>query len=141
MGFARVPNGSGPFIIQQPTFSGNNNFAGLSEVRFFRQGLPPPGSPIPLRETISSLRNTGAETATLEYAFIAARNPGEDNVDFGEAEQGTMLGPGDAVDISSSIVVDRAGIWSFWPCYYARAHSGELECPDEWRRFEVAVQS
>jgi hypothetical protein len=88
-----------------------------------------------------SLRNTGAETATFQYAFIAARNPGDDNVDFGEAEQDTMLGPGDAVDISSSIVVDRAGIWSFWPCYNAHARSGESECPDEWRRFEVAVES
>jgi hypothetical protein len=102
------------------------------------------GDPVSVGDRIAirfSLRNTSAETATFEYAFIAARNPGDDNVDFGEAEQGTMLGPGDAVDISSSIVVDRAGIWSFWPCYYARARSGESECPDEWRRFEVAVES
>jgi hypothetical protein len=47
------------FIIQS-SHGGDNNFAGLSEVRFFRQGFPPPGPPIPLRETISSLRNTGA---------------------------------------------------------------------------------
>ena len=88
-----------------------------------------------------SLRNTSAETATFEYAFIAARTPGDENRDFGEAEQGTMLGPGDAVEVSSSIVVERAGIWSFWPCYSARARSGASECPDEWRRFEVAVES
>jgi hypothetical protein len=86
-----------------------------------------------------SLRNAGSETTTFEYAFIAARNPRDDNVDFGETEQGTVLAPGDAVDISSSIIVDLAGMWKFWPCYYVRAHSGESDCPDEWRRFEVPV--
>lgn len=30
-GFARVPNGSGPFIIQLPTFGANNNNVGISE--------------------------------------------------------------------------------------------------------------
>ena len=30
-GYARVPNGSGPFIIQQPTFAANNNNVGISE--------------------------------------------------------------------------------------------------------------
>ncbi len=31
MGYARVPNGTGPFIIQQPTFSYNNNLTGITE--------------------------------------------------------------------------------------------------------------
>jgi hypothetical protein len=87
-----------------------------------------------------SLRNASSEAATFEYAFIAARNPGDDNVDFGEAEQGTVLAPGDTVDISSSIIVDGAGIWDFWPCYYVRTRGVESECPDEWRRFEVRVE-
>jgi hypothetical protein len=87
-----------------------------------------------------SLRNAGSEAATFEYAFIAARNPRDDNVDFGEAEQGTVLAPGDTLDISSSIIVDFAGVWEFWPCYYLRAGGGESECPDEWRRFEVPVE-
>lgn len=30
-GYARVPNGSGPFIIQQPTFAANNDNVGISE--------------------------------------------------------------------------------------------------------------
>lgn len=32
MGYARVPNGTGPFIIQQPTFSYNNNLTGIAEL-------------------------------------------------------------------------------------------------------------
>jgi hypothetical protein len=87
-----------------------------------------------------SLRNAGSEAVTFEYVFIAARNPQDDNVDFGEAEQGTVVAPGDTVEISSSIVVDLVGIWEFWPCYYLRAGGGESECPDEWRRFEVPVE-
>ncbi len=31
MGFARVPNGAGNFVIQAPTFNANNNSVGLSE--------------------------------------------------------------------------------------------------------------
>lgn len=32
MGFARVPNGTGSFIIQQPTFSFNNNLVSVEEI-------------------------------------------------------------------------------------------------------------
>lgn len=32
MGFARVPNGTGSFIIQSPTFAANNNTAGVNEM-------------------------------------------------------------------------------------------------------------
>ncbi|MFI5220230.1 MAG: CotH kinase family protein, partial [Bacteroidia bacterium] len=32
MGFARVPNGTGPFIIQQPTFSFNNDLVSVEEI-------------------------------------------------------------------------------------------------------------
>lgn len=87
-----------------------------------------------------SLRNVRPVSSTFELAFIAARNPHDDNVDFGETEQGTVLAPGDKVDVSSSIIVDAAGTWEFWPCYYLSAGGDESGCPDEWRRFEVAVE-
>lgn len=87
-----------------------------------------------------SLRNAGSEAATFEYAFIAARNPRDDNLDFGEAEQGTVLAPRDTVDISSSIVVDLPGKWQFWPCYYLRPGGDESWCPNGWRRFQVLVE-
>lgn len=32
MGYARVPNGTGNFVIQQPTFSVNNNTVGIAEI-------------------------------------------------------------------------------------------------------------
>ena len=31
-GWARVPNGTGPFVTQDPTFAGNNNFASVQEI-------------------------------------------------------------------------------------------------------------
>jgi hypothetical protein len=84
-----------------------------------------------------SLRNAASKTATLDYAFIAARNPLDDKVDFGETEEGTVLAPGATVDISSSIIVDVAGSWHFWPCYDLRVGPAESGCPE--RRFEVSV--
>jgi hypothetical protein len=32
MGFARVPNGTGNFVIQQPTYHANNNTVGIAEL-------------------------------------------------------------------------------------------------------------
>ncbi len=32
MGFARYPNGTGDFVVQEPTFDANNNFVGVEEI-------------------------------------------------------------------------------------------------------------
>ncbi len=46
------------FIINS-THGGDQNFAGLSEVKFFKQGLPPPGAPQLLKEGITTIFNSG----------------------------------------------------------------------------------
>jgi hypothetical protein len=86
------------------------------------------------------LRNVGSSAVTFEETFIAARNPGDDNKDFGHGNEGDLLAPGDAVKISSSIVLDARGIWQFFPCYalHTRGEASSY-CPDEWRAFDVLV--
>ena len=46
------------FVINT-NHGGDNNFAGLSEVKFFRQAVAGPGTPVPLKESIATLFNTG----------------------------------------------------------------------------------
>lgn len=83
-----------------------------------------------------SLRNVGSSAVAFEETFIAARNAGGDNKDFAHANEGDVLAPGDALEISSSIIPDGRGIWQFFPCYAMRSGS---YCPDEWRAFDVSV--
>jgi len=85
------------------------------------------------------LRNVGSSAVALEEAFVAARNPGGDNLDFAHANEGRELSPGDAVKMSSSIVVDARGLWQFWPCYSLRTRGEATLCPDEWRAFQIGV--
>ena len=42
---------------------GDNNFAGLSEVKFYKEGVAGPATPVALREKISTLYNTGVTNA------------------------------------------------------------------------------
>ena len=56
-----------------------SQFAGLSEVKFYKEGTPPAPTPIPFREKISSLFNTGiAADGTL--ATPGANDPHYTNV-------------------------------------------------------------
>jgi hypothetical protein len=98
---------------------------------------PSPGDRIRIQ---FSLRNVGSGAVTFDETFIGARNPDDDNKDFAHGNEGDLLAPGDAVKISSSIVVDARGIWQFFPCYSLRTRGEGSYCPDEWRAFEVAVE-
>lgn len=40
---------------------GDNQFAGLSEVKFYREGIPGPAVPVPYRERIATLFNSGVD--------------------------------------------------------------------------------
>jgi hypothetical protein len=88
-----------------------------------------------------SLENAGSGARTFEEAFIGGRNPGWDNKDFGHENTGVVISPGKAVRVSHSIVVDAAGTWEFWPCYSLRERGEVTLCPDEWRSFQVLVES
>ena len=87
-----------------------------------------------------TLRNVGGEPVRFAEAFVAARAPDDDNRDFGEAYDNQVLAPRATVAVSSSIIVDRAGVWMFWPCYEIGRGNHERGCPDEWRSFPVNVE-
>lgn len=86
-----------------------------------------------------SLENVGSNAVTFEETFIGARNPAEDNKDFGHENTGAIFSLGDVVKVSHSIIVDVGGLWEFWPCYTLRTGGEETFCPDEWRAFQVPV--
>jgi hypothetical protein len=86
-----------------------------------------------------TLRNDGSAPVTFAEAFVAARAPDDDNRDFGAAYEGQVLTTRATITVSSSIVVDRAGLWDFWPCYDIKRGTRERGCPDGWRSFQVDV--
>jgi hypothetical protein len=82
-----------------------------------------------------SLKNVGQQPVTLKTAFIAARNPANENKDFAKEAYNRVLAPGDVVDIRSFIFVTEKGGWQFWPCYGI----GNTLCPNEWQIFQITV--
>ena len=90
-------------------------------------------------EVSFSLKNVGADSVTFDETFIAARDPDDGDQDFGSENAGRVVAAGDEVEVSRSVVVDAAGDWRFWPCYYVSAGGESIECPDEWRSFDVSV--
>lgn len=80
-------------------------------------------------------RNTGQQPVTLEYIFIGARDPAKTPKDFGEFDANKVLKSGEKTLFRSSILVNKTGIWTFFPCYLI----GENYCPDTWRAFQVNV--
>jgi len=87
-----------------------------------------------------SIENVAEVPFELGSTFVGARGPGDDWRDFGEGNVSHVLEPGEKLTVRSSTLVDAAGTWKFWPCY-AFEHDGvEDYCPNEWKRFEVAVQ-
>jgi hypothetical protein len=82
-----------------------------------------------------SLKNVGQQPVTLKTAFIAARNPANENKDFAKEAYNRVLAPGDVVDIRSFIFVTEKGGWQFWPCYGI----GHTLCPNEWQIFQITV--
>ena len=83
-----------------------------------------------------SLENVSGETLTLEETFIGIRNPENESRDDAHENEGRVFAAGDVIDVNASIVVDSAGMWTFWPCYLLDSGSG---CPDTWRRIEILV--
>jgi hypothetical protein len=111
-------------------------------IEVFELAATAPHDPPRVGDRISvrfTLRNDGTRAATFAEAFVAARGPEDDNRDFGEAYQGQVLPPRAEFRVSSSIVVDRAGVWDFWPCYVTGRGDSARGCPDGWRSFQVRV--
>jgi hypothetical protein len=85
MGYARVPNGTGPFVMQAPTFAANNNNVGLNEQgdEHVLRAFPNPAS------TFFTLQWAGADAEQVTL-YDATQRP---------VWRG-MLRPGGHVDVS-----------------------------------------
>ena len=83
-----------------------------------------------------SLQNVGQEPITLNSRFIGARDPADNNVDFGHENYDKVLAPDEVINIKNSTIVKEQGVWKFWPCYMI----GNTYCPDEWRAFQILVE-
>jgi hypothetical protein len=97
----------------------------------------PPELGDPIRVAFS-FRNVGSRPVTFAETFVAARDPSGGNADFPGENQGSVLKPGEVLNVSRTGVLDARGTWEFWPCYTLRTGSPK-RCPDEWRSFQVSV--
>lgn len=84
-----------------------------------------------------SLTNVGEERVQMEYTFVGARNPTDDNRDSEDINEGRVLAPGETIQAEGRIFFDSAGTWILWPCY---ALPGDRFCPDQWKAFNVIVE-
>jgi hypothetical protein len=66
MGYARVPNGTGPFVIQQPTYAANNNAVGIEEPAYASRLLAFPNPAA--TQLVILLEGSAAQQATITDA-------------------------------------------------------------------------
>jgi len=88
-----------------------------------------------------SLKNVAPDPVTFDETFIGAidPDPSDGHEDFGHANEGEVLGPAEAVEVSGTRVVDIDGLWEFFPCYSLHTGGKSTSCPDEWQSFQVLV--
>ena len=80
MGYARVPNGTGSFAIQAPTFAANNGTNGVEGETTARFSL----YPNPAREQVQVMIPAGYGATTLEVVNVAGQTVWQQNVTIGE---------------------------------------------------------
>ena len=83
------------------------------------------------------LKNVGAKPIAFVNTFVGARDSGDNNEDFGDAEQEVRLGPNETLPRETTQIMNEAGVWEFWPCY--ELSDGSV-CPDEWNAFTFNVE-
>ncbi|HEY2764052.1 MAG TPA: hypothetical protein VGJ13_08590 [Pseudonocardiaceae bacterium] len=84
-----------------------------------------------------SLTNIGNQPIQMEYTFVGARNPADENRDSEDTNEGKVLEPGATIQTEGRIFLSGAGTWKLWPCY---ALPGGRFCPDEWKAFNFIVK-
>jgi hypothetical protein len=125
-----------PGVAVLHDFSGSVVTADGVELTQFRVSGPDPEPSVGDTLTVDfSIQNAGQDSILLDFTFVGARAPGDENNDFGEANQDKTLAPGESLTMQHSVVVDQAGSWSIWPCYEVLGH----DCPAEWNSFPVNV--
>lgn len=92
LGYARIPNGSGPFVIQAPTFGANNNNVGVGELaaQAFRLYPNPASDFAVLAWDDVSPRNVALVDATGRTVFAERLRAGE-RIDLGSLAPGTYV--------------------------------------------------
>jgi hypothetical protein len=130
---SRTPGRDDVIHVDEPAVTSPDGIR-LAEITALSQNNPPQVDD--RIRILFSLQNVGREPVTLNSIFIGARNPMDNNVDFGHENYDTILVPDHVVQIENSIIVTENGIWKFWPCYTI----GRTYCPDEWRAFQVLVK-
>lgn len=86
-----------------------------------------------------TLQNVGPNSVSFQETFIAARNPGGENRDFGYGHERLTVEPNGTVLVKANMIVDAPGIWQVWPCYILSGGQEEDYCPTRWRAFPVRV--
>jgi hypothetical protein len=81
------------------------------------------------------LTNASDGPIELDYTFIGVRDPADTNRDK-EVDPPATLQAGALLDVQTTLLLDQEGVWTIWPCFGV---AGGVECPDEWRSFELAV--
>jgi hypothetical protein len=97
-----------------------------------------PANPPAVGDTVVvsySLTNDTGQELRLASIFVGARNEADDNKDV-EANEETVLAPGETVKADGRVRLDSPGTWRIWPCY---EFSGGSTCPDEWQAFSVTA--
>jgi hypothetical protein len=74
-----------------------------------------------------SLKNVGASSIVLGYAFVAARDASGVNRDFGN-QNGITIGAQQTYSFTASYTPQSSGEWTLWPAYYVSGHYG----PYQW---------
>lgn len=139
-GSSPEPSGTAALIWEQPGPSvAQSDGIEVSGLRATGSQSPPiEGDQILLDYTLTNVGNT---PISFNFTFTGVRAPGDRWADTGEANQGVVVQPGAALDISHSVLLDTAGSWMIWPCYEVRTEDGNpSQCPDEWNRFFVTVR-
>lgn len=81
------------------------------------------------------LTNRALSAVEFDSAFIGVRDPDNGNRDE-EVDAGFSLRPRESIDLRQTLLLDRGGEWTIWPCY--NLVSG-TSCPDDWRSFPLSV--
>lgn len=89
-----------------------------------------------------TLQNVSNNPIKILETFVAARNPSQENQDFGYSNENKTIQPKEIIKTKAYKIVDVPGTWQFGPCYALDmlvVSEEENLCPSEWRRFPVQV--
>jgi hypothetical protein len=106
-----------------------------------RKGEPKVGDPITIEFQLQYV-GSAEEPPRLVASYISSEDPDGDNRDFGWSRSDRDLNGGVLVSSKHVVALEKAGVWSLWPCYALRLPENPAEdvyCP-RWNVFQVFVE-